>query len=123
LGRADVKRWLERYVAAWKSGDRDEIGDLFAADARYRYHPYDEPVEGREAIVGSWLEDPDTPGTFEAGYECVAVDVDAAVAVGTSTYRDQGGEVTQVFDNAFLLRFDPDGRCCDFTEWYMKRPS
>jgi ketosteroid isomerase-like protein len=123
LERADVARWLERYVAAWKSGDRDAIGDLFTADARYRYHPYDEPVEGRDAIVASWLEDPDAPGTFEAGYECFAVDADAAVAVGTSTYREQGGEVTQVFDNTFLLRFDADGRCSDFTEWYMKRPS
>jgi ketosteroid isomerase-like protein len=123
LESADVESWLERYVAAWKSGDRDAIGDLFTADARYRYHPYDEPVEGRDAIVASWLAEPDAPGTFEAGYECFAVDADAAVAVGTSTYREQGGEVTQVFDNAFLLRFDADGRCSDFTEWYMKRPS
>jgi ketosteroid isomerase-like protein len=121
--RAGVTRWLERYVAAWKSGDRDEIGDLFAPDARYRYHPYDDPVEGREAIVDSWLEDPDTPGTFEGGYECFAVDAGAAVAVGTSTYRDPDGTVARIYDNAFLLRFDADGRCSDFTEWYMKRPS
>ena len=53
MERADVTRWLERYVAAWKSGDRDEIRDLFGEDARYRYHLSDEPLAGREAIVDS----------------------------------------------------------------------
>jgi len=37
MDRADVDRWLARYVAAWKSGDPAEIGDLFSAGCRYRY--------------------------------------------------------------------------------------
>jgi ketosteroid isomerase-like protein len=121
--RADVTRWLERYVAAWKSSDAAEIGDLFSEDVRYRYHPYDEPHEGRKAVVDSWLQDPDEPGSFDADYACFAVDGDAAVAVGTSTYREPDGTVARVYDNAFLLRFDGDGRCSEFTELYMKRPA
>jgi hypothetical protein len=30
--------------------------------------------------------------------------------------------VTQVFDNCFVMRFDGDGRCREFTEYYTKRP-
>lgn len=123
MERADVTRWLERYVAAWKSGDRGEIGDLFSEDVSYRYHPYDEPLGGRDAVVDSWLEEPDAPGSFDASYECFAVDGDAAVAVGTSTYRDPDGTVSRVYHNVFLLRFVRDGRCSDFTELFMKRPS
>ena len=105
------------------SYDRAAIAALFAADARYRYHPYDEPIAGRDAIADSWLEEPDAPGSFAAVYECFAVDGDAAVAVGTSSYRDPDGTVSRVYDNVFLLRFDADGRCSDFTELYLKRPS
>ncbi len=123
MDRAQVTRWLEVYVAAWKSGDRDEIRDLFADDVRYRYHPWDEPLEGREAVADSWLENPDAPGSFDARYECFAVDGDAAVAVGTSTYLTPEGTVIRVYDNVFLLRFDDGGRCSDFTEWFMKRPA
>ena len=122
MRREDVSGWLERYVAAWKSGDRAEIEALFGDDARYRYHPYDEPLVGRVAIADSWLEDPDAPGSFDASYECFVVDGDAAVAVGTSTYFDERGEIRGVFDNVFTLRFDADGRCSEFTEWYVKRP-
>ena len=43
MTRADVQRWLDRYVAAWKSYDAAEIADLFSAEAEYRYHPWDEP--------------------------------------------------------------------------------
>jgi hypothetical protein len=39
-----VGRWLQAYVGAWKSYDRDQIGELFAEDVRYRYHPHDDPV-------------------------------------------------------------------------------
>ena len=122
MSAAEVTSWLERYVAAWKSGDRDEIGELFAEDVRYRYHPPDEPLVGRDAVVESWLAEPDAPGSFDASYSCYAADGDAAVAVGTSTYLDSDGSIVRVYDNVFLLRFDQDGRCSEFTEWYLKRP-
>jgi uncharacterized protein (TIGR02246 family) len=124
LDKAGVQGWLKAYVEAWQSYDPKAIGELFAENCTYRYHPADEPLHGREAIVTSWLEDdPDEPGTFEASYEAVAVDGDVAVAVGESTYsKTPGGPVDSTYDNCFVLRFDDDGRCADFTEWYVKRP-
>src|SRR6266536_6331687 len=50
VDKAGVDRWLQAYVDAWKSYDRDQIGDLFAEDVQYRYHPHDDPVTGREAV-------------------------------------------------------------------------
>jgi hypothetical protein len=79
-------------------------------------------VAGAAAIATSWLEDPDDPARWEAMYECYAADGDAAVATGSSTYLDGDGAVEKVFDNVYLLRFDGEGRCSDFTESYMKRP-
>jgi ketosteroid isomerase-like protein len=117
-----VDRWLQRYVEAWVDYDRAWIADLFTEDAEYRYHPYDDPVRGRDAIVESWFEDPDEPGSFDAGYRTVAVDGDVAVAVGTSSYRGGAGSVDRIYDNCFVMRFADDGRCREFTEWYMERP-
>jgi hypothetical protein len=131
MDKAQVDRWLDAYVTAWKSYDRELIGALFAEDVSYRYHPYDEPVAGRAAVVAAWLgeeEHPgasavDTPGTFDAAYRTVAVDGDVAVATGSSTYlTEPGGAVDEVFDNCFVMRFDQAGRCREFTEWYIRRP-
>jgi ketosteroid isomerase-like protein len=93
MDRIDVDEWLDAHVAAWKRYDRDEIGALFSADVEYRYHPYDEPVRGRDAVVRSWLgEDEadgasthDPEGTYDATYRVVALDGDVAVATGSST--------------------------------------
>jgi hypothetical protein len=123
MDRHTVSKWLDAYVEAWRTYDRDKIADLFATDAQYRYHPYDEPVRGRDAIVESWFEDPDEPGTFEGRYEPIAVDGDVAVAVGTSSYRNATGVIDRIYDNIYVMRFDDDGRCREFTEWYVKRPS
>jgi hypothetical protein len=123
MKREAASRWLDAYVEAWKTYDRDRIADLFTTDAQYRYHPYDEPVRGRDAIVESWFEDPDEPGTYEGSYEPVAVDGDVAVAVGTSSYRNASGVVDRIYDNVYVMRFADDGRCREFTEWYVKRPS
>ena len=117
-----LTRWLDDYVAAWKSYDREAIAALFADGASYRYHPADDPIVGVEAIVDSWLDEPDMPRTYDGSYEPYAVEGDRAVAIGTSTYRDEKGEVRAVYDNCFALRFDPDGLCSEFVEWYVKRP-
>ena len=131
MERDAVDRWLAGYVEAWRTYDREQIAALFSADARYRYHPYDAWIEGREAIVRTWLGEgdsggastPDQPGTWEAEYRAVAVDGDTAVAVGTTSYSlEPGGPVGRVFDNCFVLHFDGDGRCREFTEWYVRRP-
>ena len=123
MQRGDVDRWLADYVEAWRTSVRERIAALFSADAEYRYHPYDEPLRGRDAIVRSWLCEGDQPGAWEAEYRAVAVDGDVAVAVGPTTYAlEPGGPVDRVYDNCFVLRFDADGRCREFTEWYVKRP-
>ena len=105
-GREEAAAWLARYVDAWRSYDREAIGALFAAEARYRYHPFDEWIRGRDAIVESWFDEPDEPGTYEASYEPVAIDGDVVVAAGTSTYRKADGSIRAIYDNCFLMRFD-----------------
>jgi hypothetical protein len=123
--------WLDRYVQAWISYDPRDISELFSEDVAYRYHAYDEPIVGRDAVVASWLgEDTsgkastrDLPGTYEAKYSPVAVDGDTVVATGTSRYREvPDGPVVRSYDNCFIMRFDADGRCREFTEYYVRRP-
>jgi hypothetical protein len=52
----------------------------------------------------------------------VAIDGDVAVATGSSTYLRADGSTDKVYDNCFVMRFDPDGRCSSYTEWFMERP-
>jgi hypothetical protein len=131
VDRAGVQTWLDNYVAAWLSYDADDIRALFTEDITYRYHPYDDPVVGREAVVESWLGESasnsastrDAPGTYAARYAPVAVDDDVAVATGTSSYREHpDGPVIRTYDNCFVMRFDSGGRCREFTEFYVRRP-
>ena len=41
------------------------------------------------------------------------------MATGISRYLADDEEPEKVYYNVFLLRFDPDGRCTDFTEYWM----
>lgn len=111
-----VQRWLDAYVEAWRTYDREAIGALFTADAEYRYRPWDEPLRGREAIVADWTQDPDDPGAWEAAYRTFAVEGDRAVATGTSRYDDADGR--RIYHNVFVLEF-AGGRCRSFTEVFM----
>jgi ketosteroid isomerase-like protein len=117
MTRERVQAWLDAYVDAWRSYDADAIGDLFSDDAEYRYHPYDEPLRGRDAIVASWRGDRDEPGSWEAAYTPLLVDGDRAVATGETRYAEG-----RTFSNIFVLAFEGEGRCREFTEWYMEHP-
>ena len=131
MDRTDAQAWLDRYVAAWLSYDADDIASLFTEDVLYRYHPSDDPIVGREAVVASWLGEAnsdgastrDAPGTYAAQYEPVAVDGEVVVATGTSSYRERlDGPIVRVYHNCFVMRFDAEGRCQEFTEYYIRRP-
>ena len=117
MDRPAFQAWLDRYVDAWRSGDRVAIEGLFSDDARYFYGPYDEGLSGAAAVADDWLREPDAPGTWEAEYDPLAIDGDVAVARGESRYTNG-----RTYSNIFVCTFDPDGRCREFREWYMERP-
>src|ERR671914_661701 len=122
MNRTDIQAWLDRYVEAWRANERERIEELFTEDAVYGYRPWDSDehtVRGRDAIVASWLEEPDAPDSWDAKYEPYAVDGDRAVAVGWSRYAPEGSDPEKTYHNAYLLRFAPDGRCAEFHEFYM----
>ena len=113
-----VQRWLDDYVAAWRSYDRDAICALFTDDVSYAYHPYDEPLRGADAVADAWLADQDEPGSWEAEYAPALIAGAGAIVTGETRYTD--GEV---FSNLWQLEFAPDGRCSRFVEWFMLHPS
>jgi hypothetical protein len=119
MTRDDVNAWLARYIDAWRTYDPDAIGDLFTEGAEYRYRPWDEPLGGRKAIVSDWLANRDEPDTYAAEYAAWAVDGNRAVATGTSRYDSSAGR--RAFHNVFLLTFDGDGRCSEFTELFLEQ--
>ena len=44
MDRARVQAWLDAYVQAWKTYDKEAIGNLFSEDVTYSYDPYSVPM-------------------------------------------------------------------------------
>lgn len=123
-----VQRWLDAYMRAWLSYDPLEIGALFSHDAEYRWQPWaqgDAVACGRDQIVAAWLSERDAAGTYRGEYRPLLVSGDQAIAVGLSSYYTDATQTTldRAYHNLWVLRFDDDGRCRSFTEWFMKAPS
>jgi ketosteroid isomerase-like protein len=100
------------------------VAALFTEDAVYRFRPYGgdgRSVAGIDEIVRSWVDVDEDPSEWEASYRPYAVDGELAVAVGTSRYFKAGEDGDEVYHNCFLLRFE-DGRCAEFTEYWMLEP-
>ena len=119
MTKEETQVWLDRYVEAWRSLDPAAVGDLFSEDASYRWNPFDEPTRGREAIVRAWVEE--EPDLFDADYRAIATNGDLAVAQGETTYwNPDRSEAIARYSNVFVMRFDAQGRCRDFVEWWMR---
>ena len=121
MDRQKFQVWLDGYVEAWKTYDEAKIGALFADDIEYRYHPIDEPLKGRAAVVSNWVDNKDDAGTYDAEYKVLAIDGDTHVANGHSDYFDgPGGALRDQFFNVYVCRFNDAGECTSFTEWWMQ---
>ena len=113
-----VQEWLAGYRRAWESNAEADIRALFTDDARYAFHPYDDPVIGVDAIVADWLENRDEPGDTTFEVRSVHVDGDTAFAHAVTGYMRRG----DVYENLWVIELGADGRARSFVEWYMKRP-
>jgi hypothetical protein len=113
----EVQSWLDRYVEAWNSYDRDLIEALFSENASYKYHPWDKELVGAVAIADDWLANQDEPGSWEACYHPLHIDGNKTFTTGTSSYNNG-----RVFWNLWEVDFDDASRCTRFVEWFMLQP-
>jgi len=80
-----VTAWIEAYVDAWRSNDPVRIGALFSQDATYAYDPWSHPLQGRQAIIDDWLNEPDEAGSWEAEFRPMLVHGEPALAAPVLT--------------------------------------
>ena len=123
MNREHAQDWLNRYVKAWEKYDPAQIGDLFTDQARYRYRPHDEGVQGRDEIVREWMTHRTPDQSYLASYTPIAIDGDTVVAVGEVRYlTDDQTAIDRLYNSLFILRFADDGRCDELVEWFMLQP-
>jgi SnoaL-like domain len=121
-----LRDWLDRYEIAWRSNESDLVEALFTDEAVYRWHPWDQEgqlARGSEAIAQAWLAEPDAPGSWDLAAVALAVNEDLGVARCVTRYRATPTEPERTYHNIFLVQLDPDGRCSDFTEFFMLEPA
>jgi hypothetical protein len=116
VDRSDVAAWVDRYIEAWGTNDPGQIGALFTDDARYYTAPHREPWTGRDTIVREWLGRKDEPGDWGFRYEVLGVDGSLGFVRGWTTYHTDDPD----YANLWTIRLEPDGRCSEYTEWWME---
>ncbi len=118
MDAATLSAWVEAYIHAWRTNDPDHIGRLFTEDAAYFTTPFAEPWRGRTAIVAGWLDRRDEPDTWTFRHEIMAVADDVGFVRGWTTYTTANPLTT--YSNLWVVRLGADGRCVEFTEWWME---
>jgi ketosteroid isomerase-like protein len=112
---AALADWVASYEQAWASNDAGEIGALFTDDALYFTAPFRDPWQGRQEIVDGWLDGKDEPGTWTFAWQVLLDTPELGIVTGTTAYSDP----LQTYNNLWLIRLAADGRCREFTEWWM----
>lgn len=123
---AALADWLDRYEQAWRNNIAAQIANLFTEDAVYRWHPWEDPddgADGREEIVQAWLDQPDDPEDWTLDCEPLAVNGELGVARCVTRYRATARGPARVYHQIWLVSLTDDGRCSEFTEYYMKEPT
>ena len=108
--------WMDAYVEAWTSNDPYDIAGLFTPDAVYDPQTADGERHGQDEIIAWWQEIDDDPDNWDFQWQPLVETEDLAVVTGTTRYLEPAAS----YRNLFLIRFDAEGLCTDFTEWYIE---
>ena len=111
-----LERWMDGYVLAWTSNDPEHIAALFSPGAVYDPQTADGELLGLEEIVPWWQEIGDDPENWEFDWMPVVETDEVAVVSASTRYL----EPATAYRNLFVIRWGEDGRCGDFTEWYIE---
>ncbi len=111
-----LDEWMEGYMSAWSTNHPDHIAALFTEDAVYDPQTADGELDGRKQIVSWWREVDDKPDNWDFEWMPLVETSDLAVVTGSTRYHDPPAS----YRNLFVIRFDEEGRCRDFTEWYIE---
>jgi hypothetical protein len=115
---AGIASWIDGYRRAWESNDPADITALFTGDAVYHPSPAGETWVGLDAIVAGWLESRDEPGDTTFTWVPLVDTPELGIAQCVSDYGATSGAV---YDNLWVIRFAPDGRATEFTDWWVAR--
>lgn len=110
-----LEQWMDGYVKAWDSNDPDDVAVLFIEDAVYDPQTAEGPWHGVAEIVKGWTDIADTPGNWEFEWQPIVDTDEVSVVKGHTRYLSPPSS----YRNLFVIRWGPDGRCRDFTEWWI----
>ena len=119
MNEHDVLRWVDAYEVAWASNEPEQIQALFTEDATYYPAPFSKPWIGRDQIVTEWLNHKDEPGTWDFDEKVIGISDDVAFVQGETVYLEPD---SHTYYNLWVIKLDGDGRCREFTEWFMAVP-
>ena len=108
--------WMDGYVLAWSSNDDQHIRAVFTDDAVYDPQTADGEWDGIEDIISRWQGIGDVEDNWDFEWQPLVETDDLAIVTGRTTYFEPAAS----FRNLFIIRFASDGRCYDFTEWYIE---
>jgi len=117
-----IDRWMESYIAAWRSDDPAAVAALFSQDAHYYTTPYRPPKTGRDEIARWWVGQQDSKIDWTFEYT-VLVDGDVSVVRGITFYPATAEDPkARTYHNLWTIRMQPDGRASEFVEFWMRQP-
>lgn len=111
-----MHEWMDQYVLAWSTNHPDHIRALFADEAVYDPQTARGEWHGIEEIVDNWVEIDDHEENWEFEWRPLVETDELSIVTGRTTYF----EPPISYRNLFVITFDDEGRCYDFTEWYIE---
>ena len=127
MNKIEIQSWLDAYGDAWEKGDPEQIAPLFTETASYRETPFDEAMDGTDAIRRYWQEGAaDSQENVEFSSQVWAVDAETAVAGWQAKFTRKTSKIKVELDGIFRLRFSmtSDAPLCEsLEEWWHRRES
>lgn len=117
IDRKTVNDWMEELRAAWEGRDVQRALALFKTTDVYYERPF-KPGTTQEEIHGYW-KDIVNLVDIRLSFDVIAIDGDTACVQWDNWFKAATGKPEQHLNGIFLIRYDGDGNCREFRQWWF----
>jgi len=117
-----VEKWMDALKRCWEQKEYSVLEDVLADKLMYYESPFGPPLKSKAQVISQWKTDLPKQKNITFNYDIVKTWGNQGLVHWEATFTRVPTSENVGLDGVFLIKFDSEGKCIFFKQWWVVKP-